>query len=173
MNKQYAIAFFDIAKEDNKLEECKVSFDAFLEVARKEEDLMQVLKSPAITLDAKKELIKKSFVKCELDFIYFINVVMENGRIDNIFDIYQQFLHLYNDEKNIKVVEVSSVNPLSKDEEIKLLESLKNCYSGYKIVLSNKIDSRVIGGYRILVNGVSIDLSVKRKIENLEKHIIN
>lgn len=173
MNKQYAIAFFEIAKEDNKLEDCKLSFDVFLEVAKNEEDLMQVLKSPAIGLNEKKDLIKKSFINCELDFIYFLNVVLENGRIANIFDIYQQFLYLYNDNKNIKVVEVSSVIPLTSEEEARLLESLKKCYSGFEIVIVNKIDPRVVGGYRILVNGVSIDLSVKRKIENLEKFIIN
>ena len=173
MNKQYAIAFFDIAKEDNNLEECKASFDVFLEMLKTNSDLMEILKSPAINLNAKKDLIKKSFINCELDFIYFLNVVIENGRIGNILEIYQEFKHLYNEEKNIKIVEVSSLNPLTKEESSKLLESLRKAYSGYDIILDNKIDPRVVGGYRILVNGVSIDLSIKRKIENLEKFIIN
>lgn len=173
MNKQYAIAFFEIAKEDNTLELCKQSFDTFIEMTKMEEDLMQVLKSPAISNMKKRDLIKNAFICCEADFIYFLNVVMDNGRIANIFDIYKEFIYLYNEDKGIKVVEVESASRLSLDEEQKLLTSLKKCYSGYSIVINNKIDPRVVGGYRILVNGSSVDLSVKRKIENLEKFITN
>ena len=46
-------------------------------------------------------------------------------------------------------------------------------YAGYEVVIHNKIDPKIIGGYHILVNGVSIDLSIKRKIDDLQKHILN
>ena len=173
MNKQYAIAFFEIAKEDNTLASCKESFDVFVKVLENEKDLALVLNSPKIKTNDKKDLIKNTFEHCSLDFIYFINVVLDNGRIDKIKDIYNEFLHLYNEENNIKVVSVISATALSKDEQNKLLNSLKSNYQGYEIILNNKIDPSVVGGYHILVNGLSIDLSVKRKIENLSNHLAN
>ena len=96
MNKQYAIAFFEIAKEDNTLNECKESFDVFLDVLKSEKDLALVLNSPKIKTNEKKDLIKNAFGKCSLDFIYFLNVILDNGRIDKIKDIYDEFIHLYN-----------------------------------------------------------------------------
>ena len=50
----------------------------------------------------------------------------------------------------------------------KLKNSLENYYAGYKVIIENKIDPSVIGGYHILVNGLSIDLSVKHKIDSLK-----
>ena len=56
---------------------------------------------------------------------------------------------------------------------MELLNSLKKCYVGYEIIIQNKIDPRVVGGYHILVNGLSIDLSIKRKITDLANHLAN
>ena len=73
----------------------------------------------------------------------------------------------------IKVVDVISVNKLTEEENIKLLNSLKKYYNGYEVILNNKIDPTVVGGYHILVNGISMDLSIKRKIVDLQNHILN
>lgn len=173
MNKQYAIAFFEIAKEDNTLVDCKESFDVFLKVLKQENDLALVLNSPKIKTNEKKDLIKKVFSECSADFIYFINVVLDNGRIDKINEIYQEFERLYNEENKIKIVDVRSATTLSDLEKDKLTNSLKKCYLGYEIILTNKVDPNVVGGYHILVNGLSVDLSVKRKIENLVNHLTN
>ena len=62
--------------------------------------------------------------------------------------------------------------PLSKEEEEKLFDSLSKYYAGYKVVITNKVNPTLLGGYHILVNGVSIDLSVKRKINDLEYHVL-
>ena len=82
-------------------------------------------------------------------------------------------MHLYNEDKCIKVVEILSAEPLSSNEEKTLLSSLEKHFNGYEIIIHNKIDPRVVGGYHILVNGISVDLSFKRKIEDLEHYILN
>ena len=173
MDKQYARAFFDIVKEDKTLNEAKISFDVFVDVLKKEIDFQNLLNSPKIKLEEKKEIIKKAFSECLSDFILFIYVVLDNGRINKILDIYKEFIYLYNEENKIKVVEILSASDLSRDEEEKLHNSLKKYYSEYEVIIHNKIDPKIIGGYHILVNGVSIDLSVKRKLDNLQKHILN
>lgn len=173
MNKQYARAFFDIAKEDNSLNDAKASFDVFVDVLKVNEDFWLVLNSPKIKLDEKKDMIKNAFKDCLEDFILFLYVVLDNGRIDKIFDIHNEFIYLYNEENKIKIVDILSVSKLSNEEEKKLLDSLKKHYEGYEVIINNKIDPKIIGGYHILVNGVSMDLSIKRKIDNLQKHILD
>lgn len=173
MDKQYARAFFDIVKEDNTLNEAKASFDVFVDVLKRDNDFWGVLNSPKIKLDEKKEIIKNAFKACLSDFILFIFVVLDNGRISKILDIHKEFIYLFNEENKIKVIEVLSASQLSSDEKEKLHNSLIKCYAGYEVIIHNKIDSKIIGGYHILVNGVSIDLSVKRKLSDLQKHILN
>lgn len=173
MSKQYAIAFFEIVKEDNTLNEAMESFDVFMDVLKDENDFVSILNSPKIKVEEKKDLIKNVFSNCAQDFILFLYVILDNRRIDKIFEIYNEFVHLYNEDKFIKVVEIISAEPLSSQEENKLLSSLEKNYRGYKIIIKNKIDPRVVGGYHILVNGISVDLSFKRKIEDLEHHVLN
>ena len=173
MNKQYARAFFEIVNEDKTLNEAKNSFDVFVDCLNSNVDFALVLNSPKIKVEDKKELIKNTFKGCLEDFILFLYVVLDNGRIENIFGIHSEFMHLYNEENKIKVVDVYSVSKLSNEEEVKLLNSLKKYYNGYEVILRNKIDSRVVGGYHILVNGISMDLSIKRKIDDLQNHIFN
>ena len=45
MNKQYAHALFQIAKEDNTLNECKESFDVFVAILKENNDFELVLNS--------------------------------------------------------------------------------------------------------------------------------
>ena len=172
MDKQYASAFFDIAKEDNALNEAKESFDVFVDVLKTNLDFWSVLNSPKIKLDEKKALIKEAFKSCLDDFVLFLYVVLDNGRIDKIFEIHKAFVNLYNEENKVKVVEILSSSELSSTEKEKLNDSLQKCYEGYKVIINNKVDSKIIGGYHILVNGVSVDLSIKRKIDDLLKHIL-
>ena len=172
MDKQYASALFDIVKEDKALNEAKESFDVFVDVLNSNIDFWNVLNSPKIKTDEKKNLIKETFKPCLEDFILFLYVVLDNGRIDKIFDIHKQFVYLFNEENNIKVIEVISSSELTENEKRKLNESLKKYYEGYVVIIHNKIDSKIIGGYHILVNGISVDLSVKRKIDDLLKHIL-
>ena len=98
---------------------------------------------------------------------------IESKYISKILDIHKEFIYLFNEENKIKVIEVLSASQLSSDEKEKLHNSLIKCYAGYEVIIHNKIDSKIIGGYHILVNGVSIDLSVKRKLSDLQKHILN
>ena len=172
MDKQYASAFFDIVKEDNTLNEAKESFDVFVDVLKSNRDFWDVLNSPKIKLEDKKALIKDAFKSCLEDFILFLYVVLDNRRIDKIFEIYKSFVNLYNEENKIKVVEILSSSEMTENEMEKLNNSLKKCYEGYEVIINNNVDSKIIGGYHILVNGVSVDLSVKRKIDDLLKHIL-
>ena len=173
MNKQYARAFFDIVMEEKTLNEAKESFDVFVDVLNSNADFTLVLNSPKIRVEDKKELIKNTFKGCLEDFILFLYVVLDNGRMEKISGIYSEFTHLYNEQNKIKVVDVISANELTEEEKIKLLNSLKKYYNGYEVILRNKIDSSVVAGYHILVNGISMDLSIKRKINDLQNHILN
>lgn len=168
MNKQYAKALFEIAKEDKLLQSCKESFDLFITLLDQEDDFRLLLTSPKISLDNKKDLIKKSFKNVDDNFIYFIFVLLDNGRIEIVKDIYNSFVNLYNESNMIKNVVVLSSLELDSKEFKKLKNSLENYYAGYKVIIENKIDPSVIGGYHILVNGLSIDLSVKHKIDSLK-----
>lgn len=168
MNNQYALAFFQIAKEDNVLEPCKESFEVLIELLKNDLEFSSFLNSPKIKTAEKQNFLKKVLSSCEQDFLYFLYVLLDNNRINEIDEIFKSFLYCYNEENKIKSVLVLSASKLEEKEIFELYNSLKKYYIGYEISIDNKIDPKVIGGYHILVNGLSIDLSVKRKIDSLK-----
>jgi F0F1-type ATP synthase delta subunit len=61
MNNQYALAFFQIAKEDNVLESCKESFEALIELLKNDLEFSSFLNSPKIKTAEKQNFLKKVF----------------------------------------------------------------------------------------------------------------
>ena len=105
-NNSYSIALFEIAKEDNALTLCKDSFQAFMD--NYDGDFKSFFTSPKIDIKAKKEVISKAFEHTYENFVYFINVIIDNHREDFIEEIYAGFMDLYNREMKIKIKTVHS-----------------------------------------------------------------
>lgn len=68
-------------------------------------------------------------------------------------------------------VVLESVSPLSEKEKIKIAEELKEIYKVKSIVFEDKIDMRLIGGFRVLIDNEIIDLSIKHQLKELQKHL--
>ena len=168
-NNQYAIALFEIAKEQNKITVYKEEFEAFVELLDTNEDFKKTFFTPNIKIEDKKEILKKSLIGFEEAFIFFLFVVLDNNRETLIDDIFASFINMYNEEMKIKVVTIISVNELEEKEYDSLKDALEKHFKGYKVVINNKIDSSLIGGYHILCNGVSINLSIQNKINSLKE----
>ena len=168
-NNNYAIALFEIAKEDNAITLCYESFKAFMDNFEGEFKLF--FNSPKISIETKKEVIGKAFKSGYENFVYFLNVVIDNHRENIIEDIYDGFVELYNEIMKIKIVKVVSQKPLSEEENNKLLTSLTNYFSDYQIVIKNEVNDKIIGGYQIYADGQSIDFSINKLIDNLKSQI--
>ena len=91
MNNQYALAFFQIAKEDNVLESCKESFEVLIEVLKNDLEFSRFLISPKIKTSEKQNFLKKVLFECEQDFLYFLYVLLDNNRIGEIDEIFKSF----------------------------------------------------------------------------------
>ena len=63
--KRYALALFQIAKEQKLLEQMEEELRVVKEVLVQSSDLNAVLKSPKLSVEKKKEIIKDSFASGE------------------------------------------------------------------------------------------------------------
>lgn len=165
----YAIALFEIAKEDNALELCYECFKTFMD--NYDGDFKLFFTSPKIDVKEKKAIISKAFKNSYEDFIYFINVVIDNHRENLIEEIYDGFIDLYNENMKIKIVKVLSPRALTTEEESVFLKSLTNYFSGYQIIIKNEVDEKIIGGYKIYADGNSIDFSINKALLNLKAQL--
>ena len=160
---EYAKSLYEI-HPDKKL--CLDEFKTFMNFY---DELSPVMKSPGINKINKKDIIKKSFKSFSLDFIYFIYVVIDNDRFSELNNVYNEFIKLYNADKNIALCDCytnKKLNDKDKKEVIKFLEKELN----KTIELNEIIDSNTTG-IKIVYNNKTIDYTLESRINNMRLSI--
>ena len=97
-------------------------------------------------------------------------VLIDKNRIENYDDIFKEFIHLCNEELNIKEGIIETPRPLNKDLIKKLEDTLSK--DGKKVELYEKIDKSLISGFKITIDNHVIDNSLKNKINDLENTLL-
>ena len=164
---EYAKAIYELALEEKKEQQFKDCFSALLE-GLKNKDFYNVLTSPFIDVNKKKDLIDTVFHNLDNTFINFIKVLLDHNRImlaSNISDIFNKLILEHNDIMKIDIVSAVKLNSM---QMINLSKSLQLKYSGKKIELENIIDPNLIGGIQVISNGESLDMSLKASLDRLK-----
>lgn len=168
---RYALAMFDIALEENKVEEYQEKIKCVRELLNENPDYVRVLSSYFLSTKEKHELVEKAFKDLDSKHIIsFLKVIIDNHRVNEIHNILQEFHTLCNEYLGIDEGFVYSVVPL-KEEQIKQIEEAISLKMKVKVELHNIIDERLIGGIKVVVNDHVYDSSLLHKIDFLKKKI--
>ena len=119
----------------------------------------------------KKETIEKIFDGnvCE-EFLNFLYVLIDKGRTMHLAKIIKVYKSLMEKEEGYSYGTVYSVVPLDK-KRIEELEQDVSKLLQMNVRLTNEIDPKLIGGFKILVEGRIIDASIRKKFDDLESQI--
>lgn len=167
INIRYAKALFDLAKENNQLEQANIDMADLARVCRQNRDLQVLLKSPIIMGYKKISIIRELFGKTMSKVsLAFIEIIIRKRREEHLFNIAVKFSDLYRDEKNIKKVMVTTISPLSDQMRQDLLAVLSK-QTGSGIELEERIDPGIIGGMIVKLEGIQFDDSIRKKLQNL------
>jgi F-type H+-transporting ATPase subunit delta len=78
---------------------------------------------------------------------------------------------IINKEEGRVSAKITSAEKLKNDFKNEVISFLKKHYSAKEVVMTEEIDSKLIGGLKIEVNDEIIDLSVQNKIKKLQEHL--
>ncbi|MEI8024846.1 MAG: ATP synthase F1 subunit delta [Pseudomonadota bacterium] len=131
-------------------------------------DAGRILKSPVMPKGFKKDLLEYCLDKVKADkTIYnFVGVLLESGRIELIPAITEQLKVLILASKNIAEGEVISAVHLD-DLTMKHITEAAEQKLNIKLLLNQKIDPAVYGGFKVRVGNKLIDMSVQTKLDKL------
>lgn len=164
---EYAQAIYDLAKEENKIDiinECFIVVNKSIE----DNDFMELLSSPKITKEEKKNILTKVYGKLDSLFLDFMYVLIDNNRINRISYIYDYYNQLIKIEHNILHIEAYSVKELTKTQIDNLRKTLSSYYNGKTLEIENIVDPKLIGGVRIECNGKTLDVTLKKSLANMK-----
>ncbi len=163
----YANAIFELAKEENKVEEMNNEFKDLYQVFKTQDDLRKILETPVISSQEKKDLLDKLFKdEVSKNVFNFMKVLVDKDRMNEFMRISEGFFELYRKEANILLAEVYTVDELPEDIIASLTEKLAEL-TGSQIEIKQIVDDTLLGGVKIKIGSKIIDSSIIHKLNDL------
>jgi F-type H+-transporting ATPase subunit delta len=166
---RYAKSFLDLALEQGVLEKAYADMKYIAEVCKTNSDFRTFLKSPIIKTDKKQAVLKEVF-SGKLDKVTdaFVQLITAKKREIYLAEIAEEFLNQYNAKKEILKAVVTTANGIDEATRKKVLELVKGTGQN-EVILEEKINKDLIGGFIIRVGDKQIDASIARKLNNLKR----
>jgi len=167
--KRYAYAFFDVAKQQNKVKEYYEELNKAIEILQVDK-VKRIFKNKSIDKTKKIEFVEQILKDTDREVINFIKIIISKHREDLIEDIGKEFKNLYKEYFNITDVKVVSAYPLKEEVLQKLQEKLEKKL-GKHINIEPIVDKSILGGLKLIIGNTIIDGSVKARLTALLKNM--
>lgn len=162
----YAVAAFELAKEQNDLAKWTDMLDLAAVVAM-DETIQAYIGNPKIDQDTLTRLMLEVCAD-ELNALgqNFIKVLVANRRLNVLPEIAKLYNELRADAEKTIDAEVISAFPLTDAQQSSLIEGLKRRL-GREVNLTSRVDENLLGGAIVRAGDLVIDGSVSGQLDKL------
>lgn len=170
-HKSYAIALFDLAHEENKVEIYQEEVKAISNILKDNKEFFDLLINQFVSKEDKKNMLHNVFFdKIENMILNFLKLLVDKSRFNLSIDIFKEYNSLANEYRNIKEGTLYSAIPLD-DARVKAIEEKVAQKIGKNVELSLVVDTSLIGGIKVVIDDLIIDNSIKNRIESLSSDL--
>lgn len=170
--KRYAVALFQIAKEQNLLDQMEEELRTVKEVFTNDAELLSFLKHPKLSLSAKKTVLANAFSGLSTAVQNTLQLMADRHRVDVIAAMAGEFIELANDERSVAEATVYSTRPLTTEETEAISSVFAKKVGKRTLRISNVTDSNLLGGIKIRVGNIIYDGTISGKLERLSKQLL-
>ncbi|MEW4225560.1 F0F1 ATP synthase subunit delta [Rossellomorea marisflavi] len=170
--KRYALALFQIAQEQLKLEAIEEELRAVKTVFTENKELNSLLENPKLTAVNKKTLIQESFAGVSAPVLNTLLLLTDRHREDQVVAVVDAFIYLSNEARGIADAIVYSVRPLSEDEKTAVSTSFAKKVGKQSLRIENVIDNNILGGLKIRIGNRIFDGTLAGKLNRLERELV-
>ena len=167
---RYALALYELAKENSELEIIEKNINDFLAIYNTSEDLKNFIKNPTQSQSNQLEILKKISIEMSLSKIIksFLSVLVTKRRIFFLNTIFLNFLSLVSKKRGELKASLISSKKLT-NEELKNLSTELSQAMGTTVAFDYKVDETLIGGLKMQIGSLMIDTSIKNKLKKYEQ----
>jgi len=172
-SKSYALALYELAKENSELSKAEDGMNGLKILLSKSSDFKEMILNPTVTKEEKSKVItvmvdKYKFCQTLKKFLGFLTI---KNRLFFLNQIIDSFLNLVSSGKGELKAKLLSSKELSKTELEKICNELSKDFQS-PIKIDYKHDPDLIVGLVIQVGSVMVDTSIKSKLRQLQKSMI-
>lgn len=170
--KRYAVALFQIAKEQNLINQLEEELRIVNEVFTNDNELLSFLAHPKMTKDAKSALIAKAFASLSSSVQNTVMLMVERHRTDEVTAMAQEFIELANEENSVADATVYTVRPLTESEMEAVSSSFAAKIGKRNLRITNITDTNILGGIKLQIGNRIYDGTISGKLGRLSKQLL-
>jgi len=165
---RYARAVLDQAVENKATDVVEKDMRSIVEIFADSLELREMLASPVIKNSEKKQALTTIFAGGHAISEGMIGMLVDNKRVSLLNEVAEKYIILNEQLKGEGVAFVTTAVPLTAELEKKILKQIESM-TGNKVVLENKIDESIVGGFILRVGDLQYDASISNKLNNLKR----
>ena len=165
---RYAKAILDLAVDHKATDAVEKDMRSVVDTVSNSSELREMLASPVIKGSEKKQVLATIFSGGHAISDGLIGMLVDNKRVSLLNEVAEKYIILNEKLKGEGVAFVTTAVPLTDDLEKKILQQVESM-TGNKVVLENKIDESIVGGFILRVGDLQYDASISNKLNNLKR----
>ena len=166
----YGRALFEVAQERGVLDDVRTQLGQFADALEQQRELAVFFFSPYFSSDEKKDGLTRMIEGAEPAFLNFLEALLERHRMPAIFRIRTRFEELWDEEKQLLPVEVTSAVELDESTVRSIGERVGE-QTGRTVELASHVDPEILGGIVLRVGNFILDASIRNSLNQLRKQV--
>jgi F-type H+-transporting ATPase subunit delta len=166
---RYATAVFELAREENTLDQVMADLDSFDALVAESPDLLRLVRSPVFSAEDQQGALTAVLARAGIDgtAANFLRLVTANRRLFAIRDMVRALRVLVARHKGEVTAQVTVAERLADRHLAALKDALKSV-TGKDVTLDIKIEPAIIGGLVVKIGSRMVDASLKTKLNSIK-----
>jgi F-type H+-transporting ATPase subunit delta len=168
----YARSLFEVATEHDKLDLVRDQLGEFAEALDASHELQMFFFSPYFSTDEKQDGLRRTVTDADESFLNFLSLLLENHRMPVIFRVRREYDRLWREANRLLAVQITSAVELDPSVAERVGDEIGR-QTGRTVELTSNVDPEILGGIVVRVGNSIIDASIRTRLDNLRKQVVN
>ena len=168
----YADALFQLAEEENKVDELYSEVCDLIKILDENPDLARVMSHPSVDKNEKISAIRNIFEgRVSGELCGLLNQVVVNNRYEEINGILASFVSMVKEYQKTGVAFIVTPSALTDAQKNRIEQKLLDTTDYVKMEMNYDVDPSLIGGMKIRIGDRVVDSSISTKLSELAKDL--
>lgn len=172
VSKTYGDALFELALEENQLDEILDDVTAAVQALNENPDLSRLMNHPKIDKEEKVKLIEDIFKgQVSDELVGLMRMIVEKDHYKEMMNVFTYFIDRVKEYKNIGTAYVTSAVELTDEQKAAVEKRLLETTKYVEFEMHYDVDAGLIGGMVIRIKDRVVDSSIKTKLYDLTREL--
>ena len=163
---------YDLALEEGLTESILQQLQIVKSCLDEEPQYLELLSSAALSKAERCQLLQESMSALHPYLLNFLKILTEKGYMRRFADCQSTYQQCYYRDNNMLPVSAVTAIALSAQQSEKLQARLSEL-TGKTVLLSNKVDTSLLGGIRLDYDGKQIDDTIAHRLDSVRQLLKN